>query len=130
MSQRGKVLAVLIAWLFASGAQWDLLQAFAWGRMFVGYAQKMSLTAAARQTVSGEMCGVCEVVQKGKQEQSRDPVHAPAKGKAPLFEIALLPAGTRLVSPCREEIGLVPAQPDLTGCERAAPPLEPPRGRV
>lgn len=127
---RLKVFGVLFAWLLVAGAQWDVLQAVAWSRMFVGYAQQMSMKAAVRQTFSGEMCGMCETVQKGKAEQERSPGQAPQQGKIRVLEIVLNSASTLVVPPQRSELGMVPACPAIVGYGRTPPPLPPPRAQV
>jgi hypothetical protein len=125
MRRRFPVFLTLVAWLLATGSHWDLVQTYAWSRMFMGYAQAMSLTAAAEETFSGEMCDLCKAVQKGKQEQSAPKVPATAKSRLPE---AVPPSATAaIVSPAPLVIGLVSAPAEPAGRGRMAPPLPPPR---
>lgn len=123
---------VLFAWLLASGAQWDVLQSFAWGRMIATYSRTMPLDEAVRLTFTSEnVCGVCVFVAEAKTraDSNRSADRAPAsadslaKAKAPLatppehlFVFQALPA------PVWPQENF---EPDA--CARPAPPVEPPR---
>ena len=72
---------VLIAWLLATGVQWDLLQVIAWGRMFVGYSETMRISEAVQKTFGGEMCCLCKAVKKAKEQQEELPSPDSVKGK-------------------------------------------------
>jgi len=124
-------LTVLFAWLLASGAQWDLLQGFAWGRMIATYSRTMPLGEAVRLTFTPEnVCDVCVFVAEAKTRSDdrsggpgQTPADAVAKAKAPLapapehaFVFAVLPAP---IWP-RETF-----RPDARA--RPTPPTEPPR---
>lgn len=128
MRRQACLVLTLAAWLLATGSHWDLMQTYAWGRMFVSYAQAMSLTAAAEETFSGEMCDLCKVVQKGKQEQRAPEVPSTARVRLP--DVAPPAAVASVVSPARLPIGIVPAPVPLTGRGRMAPPLPPPRAAI
>ena len=67
MHRRLPIVLTLVAWLLATGVQWDLLQVFGWARMVVNHSQTMSITAAVKKTFGGEMCGVCEIVSQAKR---------------------------------------------------------------
>ena len=41
---------LLFAWICANGALLDVVQVFAWGKMFSGYAKSMSVSAALKET--------------------------------------------------------------------------------
>ena len=63
MFRRLQLIAVLLAWLLATGSQWDGAQVFAWGKMVATYSRTMPLTAAVRLTFTpGNECDVCVVV--------------------------------------------------------------------
>lgn len=127
MRRHLQVYGCLAAWLFATGCQWDLMQVIAWGRMFTGYAQTMSLTAATQETFSGEMCSLCKVVQKGKEQQEKSTPPTTELGKAKLLD-TLLPSATVMpMAPTRRPLGVVLAPPGLVGRGRMPPPLPPPR---
>lgn len=130
--RRAYAIAVLFAWLLASGAQWDLLQGFAWGRMIANYSRTMPLHEAVRLTFTPDnLCGVCEFVASAKTRDVADhagddapaPVDTNAKAKPPLatppehllvFQLLPAPAWPR------EDF-----LPDALA--RPAPPAEPPR---
>jgi hypothetical protein len=127
MRRRFALVLTLTAWLLATGSHWDLVQTFAYARMFADNARAFPMAAALERTFSpAGRCGICSAVDAAKS--SADHANAPASadkltGKIPLthepaarFIFALAP---------------VPAWPDSTPCpasaERAAPPLPPPR---
>ncbi len=125
---RFRVSFILFAWFIATGGLWDVTQVVAWGRMFTGYVPAMSIRAAVEKTFIGEMCGLCEVVQKGKQDQERENAPAPENKsfvKLPVF--GPLPVSEPMHVPALAP--LVFASIDLwpVGKGRAAPPLPPPR---
>lgn len=128
MRQRLQIICCLFAWFIATGCQWDLAQLVAWGRMFAGYSQAMSLGAAARKTFSGEMCGLCKVVQAGKQEQEQSASKPlPGKGDVKLLDACPVTAMAKVPPPIRRIVGLVASTPGSAGRERMPPPLPPPR---
>lgn len=126
MRSRCSTIIALLAWLFATGSQWDLVQTFAWGRMIATYAQTMSVTQAMQRTFTADnLCGICKTVSRAKQEPTSThtaPTN-PADGKILLA----------LTSPPAVIVGLVElsrftvrsAQP--YSCDRSPPLSEPPR---
>lgn len=131
MRRQLSLILTLIAWLLATGSHWDLVQTFAWGRMFVSYAQSMSITEAAQKTFSPEgRCEICETVTTAKQQQ--DAGGAKATGTKVPTKIFLVSAPAALVfaSPVPSCMGLTAAVPALASAERSAPPVPPPRALV
>ncbi len=132
MSRRFPAIFVLCAWLLASGAQWDLLQSFAWGRMIATYSQTMPMADAIRLTFTADnLCGVCEFVADARTRDSseageldRAPAADPvAKAKGPL---ALPPEHFLIFASAPAPQW--PAEHLLAdACARPAPPTEPPR---
>lgn len=59
------VFALVLAWLFANGAVWNIVQVVAWAKMFQDYAQVMPVDEALRVTFEGEACQLCHVAQSG-----------------------------------------------------------------
>jgi hypothetical protein len=129
--RRLPAILVLCAWLLASGAQWDLLQGFAWGRMIASYSRTMPLAEAVRLTFTpSNLCNVCAFVAEAKTRANTDgrasdpaPVEAGAKAKPPL---AAPPEHVFVFSsaPAPEW----PAEQLWPhACARPAPPSEPPR---
>lgn len=127
MRRQFQVFGCLAAWLIAMGGQWDLVQVVAWSRMFAGYAQTMSLTAATQKTFSGQMCRLCQVAQKGKQAQEKNAPPATASGKVKPLDTLLPSAAVKALAPTRRAIGIVLAPRTLAGRDRVPPPLPPPR---
>lgn len=65
------MIAILCAWLLATGAQWDFVQTLGWGRMFARYAATMPLFEAAKKTFVGDLCGICRAVDDARQEEQK-----------------------------------------------------------
>jgi len=131
MRRRLALLPLLLAWLLATGSQWDLVQTFAWGKMIATYSRTMPLADAVRLTFAPDnLCGLCKVVSSAKREQPASSVPgAPAETlakiplvfqPAPLF-VAAVPVVTDRLSG---------DLPELQGAARAAPPVPPPRGQA
>ncbi|HVU25749.1 MAG TPA: hypothetical protein VHE13_16580 [Opitutus sp.] len=127
MRRQFSIVLLLVAGLLATGSEWDLVQAFAWGRMIAGYSREMSFEQAVAKTFTPEtMCPICHAVATAKQESAKDPAVPAAK---PLGRIALVCAPTRVVvfdSNFRLD-RLIPALPAPASAERPAPPSPPPR---
>jgi hypothetical protein len=122
--KRFQLLLVLLAWLMATGAQWDLVQVFGWGRMIVNHSRDMNLINAVKKTFDGEMCSVCRAVTAAKQQENRTTVpNGKFEGKIVL-----------VYQPTAEVILTVPDSVTWAHCEweplsalRSAPPTPPPR---
>ncbi len=119
------------AWFLATGSHWDLAQVVAWGRMFSKYSGEMPITAAVQKTFSGEMCGMCEAVQKGRQQQDSDGARIPEATQPRKFVdlFSLGPPG-KFIFPALTKIGTIGSVASPAGRERPAPPSPPPRARV
>jgi hypothetical protein len=125
--RRVAIPALLLAWLCANGAFWDLTQVFAWSRMFAGYAQTLGVAAALRETFDpAKPCDLCRVVQKARSDdEAQRPASAPAD--AARFDLALEPAG-RLIAATPANSAEWPALTAGRLCSRVDPvPLPPPR---
>lgn len=67
MRKNLSIASLLLAWLCANGAVWDLVQVFAWGRMFAANVETMSATAALRATFDPvRRCQLCLKVARAK----------------------------------------------------------------
>jgi len=57
----------------------DMMQVFAWARMFTGYARTMSVERAVALTMDpGKPCAICMAVRRAREaEQHERPVAAP-----------------------------------------------------
>ena len=125
MRPRLQLCALLFAWLLATGSQWDVLQVFAWGRMFAGYAHNMSLTAALNQTFKPDnMCSLCRAVKTAKQQQSQSPDAAYKEGLGKIL-LVFEPA-PQIVVTRPSFSSWSPSDQILIGALRAAPPVPPP----
>ena len=70
MRRRFAIFSLLIAWLLATGSQWDVVQVIAWGRMFTGYVRTMSVGQALEQTFDAEKpCALCCAVRNVQQQE-------------------------------------------------------------
>lgn len=79
-----QVLVVVGLCILAVGAQWNLVQVVAWGRMIAGNSRTMGFSQAVQKTFGGEMCGLCRVVTKATQDDDQASME-PANGKVDLF---------------------------------------------
>src|SRR5690606_36229902 len=72
---RSKLTRILLltAWLLATGSHWDVVQAFAWGRMLVTNAQVLPLRDALELTFSTDgRCDLCATVQEHRPSATDD----------------------------------------------------------
>ncbi len=127
-ARRRRLIGLLFAWCLATGAPWDLVQVFAWGRMWTGHLQTQSASAALAATFSPEgLCGVCEVVQSAKQGSGEGET---APFPALLGKVLLLPTLTEGVA-LAPDAAFAPHRwiwlVGDPGLARAAPPVPPPR---
>ena len=67
MRKKIAISSLLFAWLCANGALLDAVQVLAWGKMFAGYTQTMSVAAALRETFDpAKPCEMCLGVAAAK----------------------------------------------------------------
>jgi hypothetical protein len=124
--QRLSLIFTLAAWLFATGSQWDLVQTFAWGRMFVINAQTMPLLRAAKLTFSPEgRCELCSAVSDAKQQQENSATVPGGKLDAKIL-LAFEPAPAPVVA-APEFAAWSLGDPLVASLARSAPPVPPPR---
>ncbi|MCC5833801.1 MAG: hypothetical protein JJU20_03625 [Opitutales bacterium] len=127
--RRVRLVVLLFGWMLATGTILDVVQVFAWSRMWVDNVQTQSVGEAFARTFSEEgMCPLCHSVQAVKRDQAerfpyavnlleRNPV-LPVEG----FSIALvLPDVFERWPKVLDEEGLVMAM---------RPPAPPPRIQV
>jgi hypothetical protein len=87
------IACVLLAWLCANGAFWHAAQAFAWGRMFAGYARTLSITSALRETFDpAKPCDLCVSVQKARSAGETSPLDRAAPGGSKVDLVCETPA--------------------------------------
>lgn len=125
MLRRFQLITILLAWFATTGAQWDMVQTFGWARMVVNYSRSMPLMQAVQRTFSGEMCGVCELVNSaGQKEKEQSP--APG-GKLETKLVFLAQPAVAYAAPAVQSQDWSVQDLTLAGADRAAPPTPPPR---
>lgn len=116
---------MLLAWLLATGAQWDLVQAFAWSQMLVTNSQTMSFSRAVEKTFSGEQCAICTTVEQGRRSSSASEA---ASLKAPAKIFLVQTPIQRVMADYRPAVlGLTCEPMTKMAMERRSPPVPPPR---
>jgi hypothetical protein len=81
---------LLIAWLCANGAVWNVVQVVAWAKMFHEYSQVMPATDALALTFDGSApCDMCLIAQGG-QDAARSQLPAEAALGGGLEKIVLI----------------------------------------
>ena len=126
--QRIQIPVLLFLCIIATGAQWDLVQVFAWGRMMATHSLTMPLAKAVTKTFDGEMCPICRMVAKAKeQERSRSGVpKAKIESKVLLF-FQTIP---EVIVEAPRSIAWYPSETPVRTVDRLAPPLPPPRVKL
>jgi hypothetical protein len=120
------LVLTLAAWLFATGSQWDLVQAFAWARMLATNVETMSVTDALAQTFSPEgRCTLCEAVSAAKEQQDEN--GQAAVGRLPGKTVLVYLPAAPVVIAKPDSVSFLPGEFTNHGVERPAPLLTPPR---
>lgn len=119
------IACLLLAWLCANGAVWNVVQAVAWVKMFHSYSQVMPATDALVMTFDGSKpCEMCSITQAA-QDQARDHASPAALGASDQLVLAFsAPPPVVLSAPESSWPGLV----NEAGLARTdAVPVPPPR---
>lgn len=116
---------LIVAWLCANGAVWDAAQLFAWARMFAGYAQTLSVTAALETTLDGSKpCEWCCAIAKAKETEKKQAAPAPEQAMPKLQLACEAPPSLVFAVPP----GAWPAlRPSLAPTRTERVPVPPPR---
>lgn len=122
--KRSQIFVVLLAWVMATGAQWDLVQVFGWGRMIANHSRNMTLIDAVKKTFDGEMCNVCLAVKAAKQQESRTTVPS---GKFEGKIILVYQPTTEVILTAPDSSGWPHGDREPLSALRSAPPTPPPR---
>ncbi len=125
MLRRPRVYLALFLCFIATGAQWDLVQTFAWGRMVATYAKSMPLTKAVSKTFSGEMCGLCTLVASTEKQDRNQSTVPEVKSETKMLLFFQDAPNTSVNVPIA--VTWIPSDPVTTTVGRAAPPVPPPR---
>jgi hypothetical protein len=120
--------SLFVACLCAIGSVWDVVQVFAWTRMFAGYAAELPVGAALRATFDpAKPCEICRAVARAKATEQRQ-APAPVEHAAEKLLLACDAPANLLFLRSRPEWPPAPAE---SGPQRpAAVPVPPPRARV
>ena len=115
----------MFAWLCANGALWDVAQIFAWAKMFTGYTQTLSVTAALEQTFdASKPCEFCRAVAKAKDLEQKQAPQSVERSAERLLLACETPAKIVIESPFTEWPD-APSRAALTRTEQV--PVPPPR---
>lgn len=125
MFRRFGTVSLFVAWFCANGAVLDLVQVFAWARMFSLYSRTMSLAEAASAAMDpNKPCELCVAVRHARESSAQD---MPTETGADLVKLVLICHEVQPVTLARE----VEAWPEMevmrpeSWC--ASVPLPPPR---
>ncbi len=70
MKRQISVAFLIVAWVCAQGAVWDVAQAVAWGKMFAGYVQTETVGDSLRLTFDQQKpCEWCHFVQEARNAE-------------------------------------------------------------
>lgn len=129
MPRRFALVVTLLAWLLATGSHWDVVQTFAWGRMFAINSHHMSLAAAVQRTFSTDgRCALCKTVARAKTHQDGSASENVPGAKSPeKILLANTPPVLVFLAPAPLHLGLLPPVTALASAEPVAPLLTPPR---
>ncbi|MEI6590072.1 MAG: hypothetical protein WCO38_09040 [Verrucomicrobiota bacterium] len=120
-------ICILTAWLFATGAQWDIAQTFAWAKMFSSYSESMSVGTAIKKTFSGKMCALCKAVDAAKQQQTATSLPSAGFGAKMIFVLQEKPV---FIFATANILRWSLSDSMYGSFEHVGPPTPPPRGLV
>jgi hypothetical protein len=118
---------LLLAWLCANGAVWNVVQVVAWAKMFHDYSQVMPAARALQITFDGSApCALCHVSQKA-QDAAREQLPRDADLGGGMEKLLLL-AETAPAAVLTPPDFAWPGVADTAGLTRTdAVPVPPPR---
>lgn len=115
----------LVAWLLATGTQWDVVQAVAWVRMFAENSRTMPFLSALDRTFSPEgRCEFCQAVGAAKEQQQKD---AAPKGKSEGKPAIVFQPAPVVILDAPEPAAWLRGSVRFVSAPRVAPPLPHPR---
>ena len=88
-----RALLALSVWTVCTGVHWDVVQVFAWAKMFSSNIEELSYREAVIRTFDpAEMCGICHVVADAKEdEQTNSGIAVQLNEKPPLIVLKAMP---------------------------------------
>ena len=124
--RRISITCLVLAWLCADGAVWNVVQVVAWARMFHGYTQVMPAAQALQRTFDGaEPCALCQLAERGhRAERDQQPANTVPGAAEKILLACDEPATVVFLSPDLNWPGVVDAA-GLTRTESV--PVPPPR---
>ena len=123
--RRIAIFPLVLAWVCANGAIWDVVQVFAWGKMFAGYTQTMSLGAALRETFEpSKACEMCSGIATAR-EAAKEQAPVVADRAAEKIILALDAPAPLLFDQDHADWPMIPAGDARVRAERV--PVPPPR---
>ncbi|HEY9153572.1 MAG TPA: hypothetical protein VIM69_00490 [Opitutaceae bacterium] len=127
MRSRLSLFTLLLAWLLATGSQWEILQVFAWGSMITQSMRQESFSSAVEDTFDGKTpCALCKIVSAVKKQMPTSEQSSEQEKQFKVFLISFAPEGPRM-APLRNCIGIVDTHVGMRSALRNAPPVPPPR---
>jgi len=117
-------LLLLTAWLLATGSQWDVVQVFAWSRMFAHNARVLPVRDALELTFSpSDKCSVCRLVEAAREDRPGDNAASAKFLKEPIVFLA----GTTIIVAAPTSSPWIETATRPLAHARTAPPTPPPR---
>jgi hypothetical protein len=120
------IACLLLAWLCANGAVWNVVQVVAWANMLRGYSQVMPAKQALQLTFDGSApCKLCHLAEDGREAAAKlPPAAALGAGDEKIVLMAESAPAPVLVAPDFSW----PVAGDLAGLARTeSVPVPPPR---
>lgn len=94
---------LLLAWLCANGAVWNVVQVVAWAKMVHDYSQVMPVAQALTITFDGSLsCHLCSIAQQAQDATREQLPHEARLGGSDKFFLAQASAAEPLCVPASE----------------------------
>jgi hypothetical protein len=118
---------LLLAWLCANGALWNVVQVVAWVKMIHDYSQVMPAAQALQVTFDGSApCNLCHLSQAA-QDAARDQLPREAALGAGLEKLLLISEGVPAVVVAAPDLAWPGVVHDAGPTRADAVPVPPPR---
>ena len=89
MRRHFSICCLLLAWLCANGAVWNVVQVVAWAKMFHAYSQVMPVSQALAVTFDGSnACDLCSITQQAQDAAREQLPHEAVLGGSDKFVLA------------------------------------------
>ena len=126
MRRRLSFAALVLAWLCANGAIWNVVQVVAWAKMINDYSRVMPMTRAIRITFDGSApCTLCVMTAQARDAAREQLPQEAALGATEKLLLSFQPTPVFVLTAPE---AAWPGIGDVTGLMRTDPvPLPPPR---